>query len=151
MNASLKGIAAKTGIVYGTVPENWSGGPVKMFPKEEKQVPVEIFGGNMADVEKMSDAPRTLALNLRLGHADDATAQRAFHDLAEQLERELAEAYRLAVDPAAALVKLETAEDAERYRWFRDCPTERQLDILELAGEFPEMLDHHIDKGRCGL
>lgn len=42
-------------------------------------------------------------------------------------------------------------EDAERYRWWRQCPTEHQHEILELSGEHPEMLDHHIDKGRCGL
>lgn len=45
----------------------------------------------------------------------------------------------------------EDSEDAERYRWFRQCPTDRQQEIMELAGEHPEMLDHHIDKGRCGL
>ena len=43
------------------------------------------------------------------------------------------------------------AEDAERYRWFRnECDYDRKMDILELADE-PHLLDHHIDKGRAGL
>jgi hypothetical protein len=45
-----------------------------------------------------------------------------------------------------------TNEDAERYRWFRDeCGYERQMDILEASEGVADMLDHHIDKGRCGL
>lgn len=41
--------------------------------------------------------------------------------------------------------------DAERYQWFRDCGLERQADIVEAADGKRHMLDHHIDKGRCGL
>lgn len=43
------------------------------------------------------------------------------------------------------------SEDAERYRWFRDhCSQERRLTICDYATD-GGMLDHHIDKGRCGL
>lgn len=87
----------------------------------------------------MIDTPRTLALNLRLGHADDARAQRAFHDLAEQLERELAEAYRLAVDPAASLDRVElkackeTLEESNRCYLAQFERAERLRRALELA------------------
>ena len=43
-------------------------------------------------------------------------------------------------------------EDAERYRWFRDwCDYDRQYAILDAAEGVADILDHHIDKGRCGL
>jgi hypothetical protein len=40
--------------------------------------------------------------------------------------------------------------DAERYRWFRDQPMERKVWIAEMSDE-GHLLDHHIDKGLCGL
>lgn len=43
-------------------------------------------------------------------------------------------------------------EDSDRYRWFRDeCGLDRQAEIVEAAEGVADMLDHHIDKGRCGL
>jgi hypothetical protein len=42
------------------------------------------------------------------------------------------------------------AEDAARYRWFREQPMERKVWIAEMSDE-GHMLDHHIDKGMCGL
>lgn len=43
-------------------------------------------------------------------------------------------------------------EDAARYRWFRDeCGLARQIEIVESAEGVSYMLEHHIDKGRCGL
>ena len=42
--------------------------------------------------------------------------------------------------------------DAERYRWLRDeCDHARRSEIVSVSGNDPSMLDHHIDKGRCGL
>ena len=41
---------------------------------------------------------------------------------------------------ATPLSERETTQediDAERYRWWRQCPTDRQHEILELAGEHP--------------
>lgn len=61
------------------------------------------------------------------------------------------------VDPAEALVVLaervrDLEEDAARYRWFRDdCGMERQLEIVEASEGVSYMLEHHIDKGRCGI
>lgn len=47
---------------------------------------------------------------------------------------------------------IDTLVDAERYRWFRDeCSQERQIVIIEMSEGRPELLEHHIDKGRCGL
>lgn len=44
------------------------------------------------------------------------------------------------------------AEDAARYRWFRDeCDLDRRVEILEVSEGVADYLDHHIDKGRCGL
>lgn len=45
----------------------------------------------------------------------------------------------------------ESTLDAERYRWFRDCGSERQIEIVEMAEGKRNMLEHHIDKGMCGL
>lgn len=43
------------------------------------------------------------------------------------------------------------SEDAARYRWLRDqCPYDQRIVIAEMADE-GYLLDHHIDKGRCGL
>lgn len=43
------------------------------------------------------------------------------------------------------------AEDAARYRWLRDqCSFERRITIMEYADK-GYLLDHHIDKGMCGL
>lgn len=45
----------------------------------------------------------------------------------------------------------DTLIDAERYRWLRDeCVYTRRVEIAEAATE-DHLLDHHIDKGRCGL
>lgn len=54
--------------------------------------------------------------------------------------------------PATSAEVHDTLIDAERYRWFRDeCSVTRQLEIVEYTDGSPDMLDHHIDKGRCGL
>lgn len=46
----------------------------------------------------------------------------------------------------------EIIEDSDRYRWFRDdCGLDQQAEIVEAAEGVADMLDHHIDKGRCGL
>jgi hypothetical protein len=42
--------------------------------------------------------------------------------------------------------------DADRYRWLRDqCGYHRQQEIVEASNGSGMMLDHHIDKGMCGL
>lgn len=42
--------------------------------------------------------------------------------------------------------------DSERYRWFRDhCDQDRRIEILEASEGIADLIDHHIDKGRCGL
>lgn len=52
-------------------------------------------------------------------------------------------AYRIGLDAADL--------DAERYRWLRDCEPARRVEITGLAGLTPDLMDHHIDKGMCGL
>lgn len=44
---------------------------------------------------------------------------------------------------------MECHEDAARYRWLRECEPDRRIEIMERA-ETPDLLDHHIDKGRAG-
>lgn len=52
----------------------------------------------------------------------------------------------------SAIRESEPDEDGERYRWFRnECSWARRSDIVDVAAEEPDLLDHHIDKGRCGL
>lgn len=56
------------------------------------------------------------------------------------------------VSVPSAIRESEPDEDGERYRWFRnECSWARRSDIVDVAAEEPDLLDHHIDKGRCGL
>lgn len=68
-------------------------------------------------------------------------------------ENERAELERLRSQPSYwAQNNGAVLEDSDRYRWFRDdCDRERQEEIIESADGKADMLDHHIDKGRCGL
>jgi hypothetical protein len=57
----------------------------------------------------------------------------------------------LAQHTALSETQAQESEDAARYRWFRDeCSHDRRVEITEISGT-PDMLEHHIDKGRCGL
>lgn len=52
----------------------------------------------------------------------------------------------------SATASAELDEDGERYRWFRDeCDEARRIEILEASEGIADLIDHHIDKGRCGL
>jgi hypothetical protein len=56
------------------------------------------------------------------------------------------------LDVPDAIADLKDAlDDAMRYRWLRDeCVYSRRVAIAELATT-DDLLDHHIDKGMCGL
>lgn len=71
---------------------------------------------------------------------------------ARQLERKARVMQRvLERIPSAIAPSTAPDEDGERYRWFRnECDWERRIEIAEYA-EDGGHLDHHIDKGRCGL
>ena len=65
--------------------------------------------------------------------------------------------YVRAVRPEARLPETspevhDTLIDAERWRWFRDhSDHEERAAIVEYAEDRSDLLDHHIDKARCGL
>lgn len=64
---------------------------------------------------------------------------------------ELVNAFRSGALVMASETPSRDAEDAQRYLWFRDeCDASRRIEIVELATD-GLLLDHHIDKGRCGL
>lgn len=81
----------------------------------------------------------------------DSYAEAAGKALAESLDKDEIE-IRRAASATSAIPRSEPDEDGERYRWFRnECAWFRRADIVEVAGEDAAMLDHYIDKGRCGL
>jgi hypothetical protein len=83
-------------------------------------------------------------------------AECCVHDkMHDPVEREFVQKGLKAIRALALLTVSETqaqeSEDAARYRWFRDeCSHDRRVEITEISGT-PDMLEHHIDKGRCGL
>lgn len=92
---------------------------------------------------------------------DDSEERRAFLKLMESREYgdgPLMSAWAWFREGRESVAASETArsndsEDAERYRWLRDqCTPMRRMVIMEqIEGDPGHMLDHHIDKGRCGL
>jgi hypothetical protein len=90
----------------------------------------------------LKDVLRALRVSHRAGEALGNPYVRLDADLVDRVIELLA---------PVSETQAQESEDAARYRWFRDeCSHDRRVEITEISGT-PDMLEHHIDKGRCGL